>query len=391
VSGPDAMVIVDAAAPDARGADAGPPPPPAGTVLGTRTLSATTEVQITAVAAAASDIIVGGTFAGTMDFGDGESVQSGQSLFVARYEQDGTLVWKRLYSATPVQSVMDVRAIAVDDAGGVVVAGFFAGTIDFGPGDARKGPASFVLRLTGAGGDDWAVSWKGTFVNDVAIAGGDDPVVAGGYTDVIFDATHELHASDASDAFVARLGAAGAIDWATPLGATESAAFRSVDTAGGAIAAGGWFTGSVTIDGTVHTAANRGQVVVELSATGEIVEARVPTRPCPDTLDGVALAYTDLATLASGATIDCSDTGVDYYVTIEGGFEERFGDEGDALLDLAAASGIVVAAATDGLHRLDGDGDALWSFTDHATVAVAIAADGRILVAGGHTWSILAP
>jgi hypothetical protein len=51
----------------------------------------------------------------------------------------------------------------------------------------------------------------------------------------------------------------------------------------------------------------------------------------------------------------------------------------------------VVVAATDATRRLDSDGDAIWTFTEHPVAAVAIAADGRVLIAGDDTWSILAP
>jgi hypothetical protein len=286
---------------------------------------------------------------------------------------------------------MDVRAVAVDAAGGVVLAGFFSGRIAFGAAATLRGPASYVVRLTPGGGDDWAVAFPGTYIQALTIdASG--ILVAGGYTAAAFGGGLGLTPAGSSDAFVARLGPAGALVWATPLGASETASFRAVSVSGGAIAAGGWFSGTVAAGGALHVARNRGAVALELTSGGGVAGARVPTRPCADTLDGLAVAHAGGAALASGTTLDCPEGELAYVVALDGAFDRGYGEPGDALLALTAASGRVVVAATDGVRRLDqGTGAPRWTFTGHAVTAVSIFSDGRVLAAGDHRFSILAP
>jgi hypothetical protein len=216
-------------------------------------------------------------------------------------------------------------------------------------------------------------------------------VIAGSHIGVTFDPLHQLEAPGTSDAFVAQLGPGGAVIWVRPLGASESAAYRSIQAAAGLIAAGGWFTGSVIVGGAVHQAGNRGQIAVELGPTGAVVDSRAPTSPCPDTPDGIALAYAAPARLFLGATIDCSDTGIGWYLALDEGYQRRFGAEGDGLSDVAAAlDGLSVAAATGGARRIDAAGQPVWTFTAHPVDVVAIGA-GRVLLAGARSWSIVAP
>ena len=122
-------------------------------------------------------VLLGG-FSASVDFDPGVGLaartsQSGQDLFLARYDADGEFL-----SAAAVGgggAVTGARAV-VDTDGSVVVTGAFSGPIDFDPGPSLNLIASFgtqgvtdafVARYTSAG----ALAWAGRFGEATALAG----------------------------------------------------------------------------------------------------------------------------------------------------------------------------------------------------------------------------
>ena len=84
----------------------------------------------------------------------------------------GGLLWAQRYGSTGTDQG---QAVALDHAGRVLVAGSFAGTVDFDPsGDVQNLTSAglsdaFVMQLTSGGATNWARGWGGTAA-DVATA-----------------------------------------------------------------------------------------------------------------------------------------------------------------------------------------------------------------------------
>ncbi|APR83552.1 Tryptophan synthase alpha chain [Minicystis rosea] len=83
------------------------------------------------------DIVVAGQFSGTTDFGMGPVTSNGETdVFVVSLSfDDGALRWARTFGGADAETI---RAIAVDDAGRVRIAGIFQGSFDAGCGPLQS-------------------------------------------------------------------------------------------------------------------------------------------------------------------------------------------------------------------------------------------------------------
>jgi hypothetical protein len=110
-------------------------------------------------------VVVTGTFSGgAADFDPGpgatwlstQGTAGAADAFVARYDADGRLAWADAFGA-PTDGGTTAVGVACDPSGFLVVAGRFAGSVDFDPGagvrnlDAAGGSDAFVLRLDAGG------------------------------------------------------------------------------------------------------------------------------------------------------------------------------------------------------------------------------------------------
>jgi hypothetical protein len=78
------------------------------------------------------DVWLAGGIWGTADFGGGELTSAGeQDVFIARFDSDGNHIWSDHYGDANYDQA---RGICIDDAGNVMVAGYFENSIDFGGG-----------------------------------------------------------------------------------------------------------------------------------------------------------------------------------------------------------------------------------------------------------------
>lgn len=96
---------------------------------------------------AAGNVVMSGGFAGTMDLGGGPLVSVGEDdVFVAKFNPDGKHMWSRRFGDVKNQGS---HGIAVSGSENVVIAGNFAGTLDFGgaPLVSASGDGIFVAKL----------------------------------------------------------------------------------------------------------------------------------------------------------------------------------------------------------------------------------------------------
>lgn len=190
------------------------------------------------------NVLVTGTFAGTVDFDPGPGVsnatEQGQyDAFVVCYSPSGSLVWYRTFGGA--SGAESGNSIAVDAAGSVYVAGTFASTgVDIDPSPAVNNlnlagsVDGFIIKYTASGNLVWSGTIGGTQYDEaVSVAVRGDKLAIAGH----FNGTADLHpgsqllnftSAGASDIYIIRLDTAGNYTGATTVAGTSSDAANSV-------------------------------------------------------------------------------------------------------------------------------------------------------------------
>jgi uncharacterized protein (AIM24 family) len=134
------------------------------------------------------DIIVAGTFQGTVNLGGGNFTSvpvNVPDMFVAKYSVNGAHIWsKRIGGSGNDQA----NGLALDSANNIVVAGTYLDTVDFGgvtlTNASVGGGDIFVAKYSPTGSLIWAKRFGGTateICKAVAIDGADAVLITGGY------------------------------------------------------------------------------------------------------------------------------------------------------------------------------------------------------------------
>jgi Beta-propeller repeat len=223
---------------------------------------------------ASGNVVVAGTFEGTVDFGSGP-VASNDVLgaFVEKLDNDGTPLW----SETFVSSGSDggnglgvvANGVAVDTAGDVFVVGDFVGSVDFGGGPLVSAGARdvFVAKLDPDGHYLWSERFGDAQDQTglaIAIEPTGDLVATGGYFGTInFGGTTLTNTSSTWGAYLVHLSGSGSHVWSETFpntGLVQLSAL-SVDSSGNVVA-GGYFEQSVDFGGGALTAVGQDDIVV---------------------------------------------------------------------------------------------------------------------------------
>ena len=81
---------------------------------------------------ASGNVVLTGTFYGTVDFGGGALTSAGSGdIFVAKFGSGGAHLWSKRFGDGDYQYGI---AVAVDASENAIVTGYFFGTVDFGGG-----------------------------------------------------------------------------------------------------------------------------------------------------------------------------------------------------------------------------------------------------------------
>jgi hypothetical protein len=213
---------------------------PTGNVLWSRVFPISAQTYVEAVAVdAAGDVVLAGELTGTLDLGAGPLVSEGSwDPFVARFDAAGGTLWSRRFGDAELQNVLGV---ACDGAGDVVLAGSFDGTIDFGTGplSAVDGPESnaiYAAKLDPSG----AALWSRAFVSaqlmspwSLAVGPGGDIVLSGYFDGTTDFGAGPVTASDPyGDGFLTALDAAGQHRWSKDLAGNAHINTVAFDAAG---------------------------------------------------------------------------------------------------------------------------------------------------------------
>lgn len=196
--------------------------------------------------AADDDRLVAGVVSGTVDFGGGPVSGFESDAFVARYAPEGGLRWARRWGDAGIERVV---GLVTDASGNVVVAGTFAGTIDVGTGPLRSvtGADSFVVAFDRAGTPLWA-NRLAAAVAAVAMRPDGAIVLVGTAVGAVDFGAGPTAAVGGRDLFVAQYAPDGALAWARRFAGSGSVTPRAVAVdATGTVAVSGFFSGSVDL------------------------------------------------------------------------------------------------------------------------------------------------
>jgi hypothetical protein len=164
-------------------------------------------------------IIIGWSGSGSVDFGGGPI--NLVSAYLARYSPDGVYQWARPLGTT----IADGSAIQTDSGGNIIVGGFFVGSCDFGGGpvaSVQTGDA-FLAKYTPAGGYLWAVraggsAAYGTLVSQIAVDHSDQIVVTGFTTGAGDMGGVSFPGFGGNDIFLVKYSATGVPLWSRSFG-----------------------------------------------------------------------------------------------------------------------------------------------------------------------------
>lgn len=231
----------------------------------------------------------------------GDAGAPNRAMAVLRVGSNGTADIVRVYKDESSQvggvPLADGRSVAVQN-DTIVVAGRFAGVVDFGQGDltsasgavdggdAGVSPCSLlcesdavVLKLDATGSTAWSRRFGGPGADSafaVAIGPAGEIVVVGSYEGMVdFDGTTLPGTSGGRDAFVTKLDTNGNVVWAKSLGGAgdDDALAVAIDETG-KIIVGGAFSGTLDALGTMLTTPTPSDgFVVELAPDGSKIDA----------------------------------------------------------------------------------------------------------------------
>lgn len=161
------------------------------------------------------NVIVGGTFSGTMTVGAQQLTSAGGTDgFIAQFDTNGNLKWAQSLGDAADQSV---TGVASDASGNVFVTGVFAGTLNLGGmGGATytaNGKDTFVMKLGGSGAYFWSkrIGVSGDQIStSIAVNSVGEVAVAGHYTGDLICVFGCVASLGAQDLFVFKYDTNGA-------------------------------------------------------------------------------------------------------------------------------------------------------------------------------------
>lgn len=210
---------------------------------------------------AAGNVITVGTFWGSADFDPGPGSFNltdaiGGDMFVQKMDADGEFLWAKGFGGVLGSQPNSVQ---VDQAGNILVAGQFQGSVDFDPGAGNEVLVSagvydaFIQKLDAAGGFHWALRIGGSSTdtgNAIALDGSGNVLATGsffGFVDLDPGVTADtLYSGGDVACYVLKLAADGSYQWGRSLGKVDTDAIM-VD-ADGVVFTSGDFSQSVDVD-----------------------------------------------------------------------------------------------------------------------------------------------
>jgi len=268
-------------------------------------------------------VVVGGLFTGELAFGTTAAIHPLRSIgsadaFLVGVDAEGAPRWALSWGGKYADAV---RAVAVDAAGNLYVAGTFQLTADFDAGDGRTLMTSagrtdgFVLKLDSARRLLWARRFGESGADDVtgiAVATDGTIYVGGGFEGTTSQDDRREAPALAGSLAVTALAPDGTPRWERRLDADAGASLAGLATgASGGVYVGGVFQGQLRFAGREALAnpASWDVFVARLDASGSLVWARDVGAGTERSLSAGGLAATAAGPLLGGSFQDRVDLG----------------------------------------------------------------------------------
>lgn len=233
----------------------------------------------------AGEVLVIGSYKGTLDFGNGALLSQGGSkdIFLVRFQKGGTALWAKSFGDTDNQYE---PLLAENNQGHAALAGTLTGTMDFGGGPLTATPmvkTNLIAVLDNQGNHLWSralahsVASKTFNIHAVQIDSADYVTISGTFTQSIQFDDFTLNTGDIADVFVARFNPSGTCVWARSFGnASNSEAIHSMSSAtDGSMVITGKFSNTIDIDGQTLTGAGTSSMfVLKLAPDGTSIWRR---------------------------------------------------------------------------------------------------------------------
>jgi len=247
-----------------------------------RPFESTEWAQIHSIAPIGDELVVGGSFGGTLRVGDKVVTSGGGSDgFVARIKSDGSLVWLMRIGGAFSDSVQGVAVSGNDAKARIAIAGTFSLT-----GELRGEPLksidekspfgdAFVAELDGNGARVWSASFGSRADDAVAGVAIDDTgrvVVAENVRELISIGGSDQVPRGPGDGLVAWYSAKGELANASLIGGNDFDGLRSIAAVGDHVIVGGFFSGSIALGDYNFTGADD-SFLATVEHTGSITAA----------------------------------------------------------------------------------------------------------------------
>lgn len=245
-----------------------------GTPLGIRSFGdAGDDIPMDSATDRQGNLIIVGYFDGTLDLGAGPMTSGELSdVFVVKLRPDGTAMWSKRFGDDNQQ---EAQRVAVDADGNVVIIGTFRGTVDFGGGPLVSAGSrdAFVVKLDADGNHVWSKRFGDRdeqFGRGVATDGQGNVFIAGTAWGTVDFGGGPLKSAGFDDIFVAKLDKDGQHLWSKLFGdAQTQEAWDLATDADGNVAMAAYILGNVDFgDGLTQGGANPDAAVVKLSGDG---------------------------------------------------------------------------------------------------------------------------
>lgn len=250
-------------------------PTPLGTTRWAVALGGVAEDDANSVAVAENgDVIAGGSFLRTADFGSGPVTVLGDNtmggFLTRRAAADGAPVW----AVTMTGGSCNVMGVAIDGAGNIAVSGYYEGTVDFGGQSLSLPPDEddmFAAQYDGDGHLRWVHGFgPGALAGAVAVAADTDGCVyaAGSFHGVVDLGNGPVDTgidTDRNDAFLVAFDSDGARRWGRVFHGDGGQNARSVAVTS---------EGDVIVSGSLDNAASFGGATIVPESLEEVFAAR---------------------------------------------------------------------------------------------------------------------
>ena len=196
-------------------------------------------------------IIVGGSYSGTVSFGGPNFVSAGSSdIFMLKLISTGAHQWSKSFGPTGADNCFGVT---VDATGNAIFTGYFQSTVNFGGGNLTSAGSAdvFLAKYDSNGNHRWSQRFGGTgfehgYAVDAALDGSDEIALTGDIASTTDFGGGAFTVTGLRDPFMARFAADGSHLWSRTLGASYgevrcAACDNKLTLVGGIFAASGNF------------------------------------------------------------------------------------------------------------------------------------------------------